>query len=120
LNGVPVQTNTTPPMLISVIVPGDPACPVVVPAPSCTDQTIKWTGSGSATVTAVAGVVYAPSDNSKVAGNSDPKGYVGQLVAWTITYSGGSTLNQHYPGAPTNGMVRLDTACSGGTSVCNP
>jgi len=123
LNGVPVQTNTTPPMLISVIVPGDPACPVVVPAPSCSDhshETIKWTGSGGATVTAVAGVVYVPSDNSAVAGNSDPKGYVGQLVAWTITYSGDSTLNQHYPGAPMNGFVRLDGACSGGTSTCNP
>jgi hypothetical protein len=123
VDGALVQTNTTPPMLMSVIVPGDPACPVVVPAPSCSDhahETIQWTGSGSATVTSVAGVTYSPSDNSQVAGNSDPKGYLGQLVAWTIRYSGGSTLNQHYPGAATNGMVRLDTACSGGTSPCNP
>jgi Flp pilus assembly protein TadG len=120
VSGVPAQTNTTTPMLMSVIVPGDSACTVTVPAPSCSAQTIDWTGSGSATITAIAGVTYAPSDNIKVAGNSDPKGYIGQLVAWTITYSGGSTLNQHYPGAATNGMVRLDTACSGGTSPCNP
>jgi Putative Flp pilus-assembly TadE/G-like len=120
VGGVPVQTNTTPPMIMSVIVPGDPLCTVTVPAPSCTDSTINWSGSGSATITAVAGVTYAPSDNIAVAGNSDPKGYIGQLVAWTITYSGGSTLNQHYPGAVGNGFVRLDTACSGGTSPCSP
>lgn len=120
VGGVPVQTNTAPPMIMSVIVPGDPACTVTVPAPNCTGGTIEWTGSGSATVAAIAGVTYVPSDNSKVAGNSDPKGYVGQLVAWTITYSGGSTLNQHYPGAPVNGIIRLDTACSGGTSPCSP
>jgi hypothetical protein len=118
--GVRVQTNTTPTMLMSVIVPGDPLCTVTVPAPSCTGNAIDWSGSGSATITAIAGVTYAPSDNIAVAGNSDPKGYIGQLVAWTITYSGGSTLNQHYPGAVGNGFVRLDTACSGGTSPCSP
>ncbi len=119
-DGSPVETNTTPPMLISVIVPGTPSCTVTVPAPSCTSGTIKWTGSGSATVTAVAGVVYAPSDNSQVAGNSDPKGYVGQVVSWTITYSGGSTLNQHFPGPTANGTVRLDQACSGANTPCTP
>ena len=118
--GSAVQTNTTPPIVMSVIVPGDPTCKVIVPAPICGASTISWGGSGGATITAVSGVVYAPSDNVTVAGNSNPKGYFGQLVAWTITYSGSSTLNQHYPGGVGNGLVRLDGACSGGTSVCSP
>lgn len=119
-NGVAVETNTTPAVLMSVIVPGTPSCTVTIPAPSCGAQTINWTGAGGHTIVSVGGVVYAPSDNSNVAGNSDPKGYFGQMVAWTITYSGGSTLNQQYLGGVTNGVLRLDAACSGGTSPCTP
>jgi hypothetical protein len=119
-----MQTNTTPPMLMSVVVPGDPGCPVVMPAPSCAKSShsaIDWTGSGGQTVEAIAGVVYAPSDWIKVAGNNDlVRGYFGQLIAWTITYSGGSQLNQHFPGAVQPGFVRLDTACSGGNTICTP
>jgi hypothetical protein len=117
---IPVQTNTTPPITMSVIVPRDPPCVVIVPAPNCSASTIVWTGSGNATVTSVAGVVYGPSDNSKVSGNSDPKGYLGQLTSWTITYSGGSTLNENYLGTAGGGVLRLDTACSGGTTPCTP
>ena len=122
-DGTPVQTNTKPdPMVISVIVdpyhPMDVYCSVTVPSPSCTDQTIKWVGSGSKTVTAIAGVVYGPSDNMTVAGSNNPSGYVGQLVAWTIDYVGNSSLNQYYPGGVMNGSVRLDQECSGGTQPC--
>jgi Flp pilus assembly protein TadG len=120
-NGAPVQTNTTPPILMSVIVQGTPSCTVTIPAPDCADQTIKWAGAGGHTTMAVGGVVYAPSDNSQVAGKDDSvHGYFGQIVSWTIEYSGGSTVNENYPGGPTNGFVRLDTACSGGTTPCSP
>lgn len=120
IGGVKVETNTTPPMVMTVIVPGDLACTVTVPAPNCTSTTINWTGSGNASITAVSGATYAPSDNVAVAGNDPTKGYIGQLVAWTITYSGGSTLNQHFPGAVGNGILRLDLACSGGNTPCSP
>lgn len=118
-----VQTSTTPPIPMSVIVAPDPTnpCPVTVPAPTCGAITLNWAGTGGlGTIYSIAGVVYAPSDNIKVAGNGDPKGYFGQMIAWTIEYKGNSTLNQYYPGAIPNGALRLDAACSGGTSPCNP
>jgi Putative Flp pilus-assembly TadE/G-like len=125
-NVTKVQTDPTTGLPLSVIVAPNPLnpCPVVVPAPSgCAKQTgtINWSGAGGgSTLLAVAGVVYAPSDNIQVAGSTDSRGYFGQLVAWTITYSGQSTLNQTFEGGIPNGSVRLDQACSGGTSPCAP
>jgi hypothetical protein len=121
--GLPVQTNTTPALVMSVIVPGDPACTVTIPAPSCDApayQTLEYTGAGNTTIVSVAGVQYAPSDNVKVAGSGDAKGYEGQIVAWTLTYSGNSTINQHYLGGSPPGVLRLDAACTAPGTPCNP
>jgi hypothetical protein len=69
----------------------------------------------------IGGVVYAPGDNVKVTGdNSTSVGTVGQIIAWTLTYSGGANLNQTYPGGESVGVLHLDAACSGGGSPCNP
>jgi Putative Flp pilus-assembly TadE/G-like len=118
-----VQTNTHDPLPLSVIVAPDPSnpCPVTVPAPSCGGTTINWAGAGGGTtILSISGVVYAPSDNVAVTGSGDPKGFLGQMWTWTATYSGSATLNQYGPGTIPNGSVRLDEACSGGTSPCAP
>jgi hypothetical protein len=46
-----------------------------------------------------------PTDNVAIAGSSDVKGTVGQIIAWTVTYSGGTTLNQDAAGSTGPGNV---------------
>jgi len=121
--GLPVQTNTTPPLTMSVIVPAVGACAVVMPAPSCDPpkyRTLDYSGAGNTTIVSVAGVQYAPSDNVKIAGSGDSRGYEGQIVAWTLTYSGNSEIGQHYLGGPQVGVLRLDAACTAPGTPCNP
>ncbi len=86
---------------------------------SCTGSSVlNMPGNGNLHV---AGVVYAPSDNVKIDGNnSGTVGTIGQLVAWTITYSGGAHLTQTYPGGEEHGVLHLDAACSGGGNSCSP
>ena len=43
------------------------------------------------------GVIYAPQDNTQVSGGPFGSG-VGQIVAWTITYTGGSDINETFQG----------------------
>lgn len=44
------------------------------------------------------GVIYAPEDNTEIAGNGTSNG-VGQVITWTITYSGaGTSLAQNFAG----------------------
>ncbi|MHB1319863.1 MAG: pilus assembly protein TadG-related protein, partial [Anaerolineae bacterium] len=69
-----VQTNTTPPKLMTLIVPPDSRCPVVYPfSATCTNlaenqnKAIDLTGGSGVYL---AGVQYAPSDNVTVAGNA--------------------------------------------------
>jgi Flp pilus assembly protein TadG len=59
-------------------------------------------GSGVMTMAAGAtirenGVIYGPQDNTTVSGNPSGSG-VGQIVTWTITYTGGSVINETYQG----------------------
>lgn len=81
------------------------------------NNTVTLGGSG---LLKVAGAIYAPSDNIAVAGNSSTTGYVGQMIGWTVKYSGQGRLDQDYPGGPGNGVLRLDTACSGMNTPCIP
>ena len=117
----PIQTNTTPNLILTILVQKDLACTVTQPYPSgCHDtqnKAIKLNGGSSLYL---AGVQYAPSDNAALAGGVAAGGYVGQVVSWTVTYSGGTTINQAYPGAAQNGVLRLDTACTGPNTTCSP
>jgi Putative Flp pilus-assembly TadE/G-like len=126
----PVQTNGTPPIPMTLIVTkdtrclGEPGDIIKVPLPlACTPQVegknsaIDLTGTGALYL---AGVQYAVTDNIKVAGGSNGTGYVGQLVAWTVDYKGNSTITQEGTGVQANGILRLDTACSGGDTSCSP
>ncbi len=46
------------------------------------------------------GAIYAPEDNTEISGGPSGSG-VGQIVAWTITYSGGTDINETYQGPAT-------------------
>lgn len=92
-----------------------PLCPVAnfEPHPNCSpprNSTLKLSGGGSVFL---AGVQYAPTDNVSFSGGSSGNGYVGQIISWTVTYSGGTRVRQVYPGGESNGILRLDEACSG-------
>jgi Flp pilus assembly protein TadG len=73
----------------------------------------------------VGGVQYAPTDQVSIVGNSSGgTNQVGLIIAWTITYSGNTTITEVGP-PNTNklGKVRLDAACSGaqqGNPLCFP
>ena len=120
-SGNEIKTPTTPPFVMSIIVQKDANCTVTQPYPgSCDDNhndTIRLNGGSSLYI---AGVMYAPSDNISVAGGNTSAGYVGQVIGWTVTYSGGSTLNQSYPGNVGNGILRIDPACSAPAEPCVP
>jgi len=117
----PIVSNTTPAVLMTVIVEWDSRCTVTQPYPSACDDnhndTIKLSGGSSLYL---AGIQYAPSDNAALAGGNTGVGYVGQIVAWTVTYSGGTTLNQEFLGSSANGLIRLDGACTVPGTPCTP
>jgi hypothetical protein len=46
------------------------------------------------------GAIYAPADNTKISGGPSGSG-VGQIVAWTITYSGGTGITESFQGPAT-------------------
>ena len=80
-------------------------------------NTIRMPGNGQLYV---AGVIYAPTDNVLVAGdNSGQTGVVGQIVSWTVKYTGGAQLNQEYPAVEELGILRLDAACTTPSTPCN-
>ena len=118
-----VETNTNPKLLMTLIVQRDTRCTPVWPFPSACDNTaenqyeaIDLSG-GSALY--LAGVQYGPSDNMKIAGNTSSGGYVGQIIAWTVFYTGGSTIRQDGPNGPDLGILRLDAACTAPGTACN-
>jgi hypothetical protein len=123
-SGSPIQTNSTPPTIITLIVQRDNECIPVLPFPSgCTnaregqDGAIDLSGGSGLYL---AGVQYAPSDNVKIAGGTSSDGYVGQIVAWTVFYTGNSTINQQGSSNPGPGLLRLDAACTTPGTPCNP
>ncbi len=55
------------------------------------------------------GVTYAPNDNVAISGQPHHDG-IGQLVAWTFTFNGGTTVTQTYDG-PGDGFPYLIEPC---------
>lgn len=104
-----------------IVWPPDPNCTVATSesnackASSNQNNTLTLPGGGNLFV---AGVQYAPTDNVKIAGGATGSGYVGQIVAWTVHYTGGSTVGEIWPGNIGNGVLRLDAACSGPNTPC--
>jgi hypothetical protein len=135
-NNQPVVTSgpasPSPPLLMSLLVKKDvggpggtqgcyvPAPPaLLIEPPTCDadrNKTLKIAGGGAL---ALEGVQYAPTDNVEIGGNASGFGEVGQIVAWTLKYSGGVDINQHYPGNLAGGVLRLDVACTTASQPCN-
>jgi Putative Flp pilus-assembly TadE/G-like len=122
--GGSVETSSIPPKLMTIMVEPDPIClaapfPFVEPAISCSNRQpqIKLPGGGHL---AVAGVQYAPTDNTTVTGSSPQEGILGQIISWTITFSGDSTLNLEAFSLDELGVLRLDPACSPTVPTCIP
>jgi hypothetical protein len=129
-NGQLVQTSgplsPDPALLMSIVVTPDAGCYVPVPPqaliePSSCDanknKTLQMPGGGSLWV---AGLQYAPTDNIELNGGSGTEGRIGQIVSWTIVYTGGSTMNHFAATNEANGVLRLDEACSPGSSCVIP
>jgi hypothetical protein len=129
-NNQPVQTSgpssPTPPLLITLLVNRDPDCFVPPPPgsqepigcdPGTHNKTINIAGGGSL---ALEGVQYAPTDNMEIHGGSAGFGQVGQIIAYTLFYSGGTHINQEGPPSQGPGTLRLDAACTAPGTPCNP
>lgn len=128
-SGNPVQTSgpmgPTPPILISVLVVKDPGCYVPTSPPyeepgTCNankNKTINIAGSGQLVLE---GVQYMPTDNVEISGGSGSTGRVGQIISWTLKYSGGIQINQQGPSTEGPGTLRIDAACSAPGEPCNP
>lgn len=128
-NNQPVVTSgpdsPTPPLLMTLLVNKDPDCVVPTTAPfwepsACDankNKTLNMAGGGSL---ALEGVQYAPTDNVEIHGGSSGDGRVGQIISWTLFYSGGTRINQQGPSVVGNGILRIDSACSGPGEPCNP
>jgi Flp pilus assembly protein TadG len=119
-----VQTNTSPAKVMTVIVPPDTNCPVIYPVvATCSNSeennNISIDLSGGSGLY-LAGVQYAPTDNISVAGNTATGGYVGQVWAWTLVYTGGSQINQQGDQNTGPGTLRLDAACTAPGTPCIP
>ncbi len=127
-NGGRVETGGDLNLVMTLLVTKDPNCVPVVPYPSaCNDTGNKALSMAGGGQLYLAGVQYAPTDNVTFSGGSAGAGNAGRIVAWTVTYSGGTSMKQQYPGEREgNGILRLDAACTGaGTlsmsnALCNP
>jgi hypothetical protein len=98
----------------SCFVPGtSPRLPqLCTSGPAANTGTNVINANGSALIQ-MAGVIFAPTDNLQVGSNfTGQNGTLGQLIAWTITYSGNATLNQESWSGGRPGVLRLDEACS--------
>ena len=122
-----VQTSgpdsPTPPLIITLLVKKDPACYVPTSAPyveptacdALKDKSINIAGNG---FLALEGVQYVPTDNVEISGNSGTTGSVGQIISWTLKYSGGIRINQEGPANEGPGILRLDAACTTPLTPC--
>jgi hypothetical protein len=114
---------------LTIVVDKYPGCFVgATPVPQlCTDtgsndslnNTLNLAGGADLHI---AGIIYAPTDRVKVASNNGTQtGTLGQIVAWQVTYTGNTALNQSFPGFFDSGVLRIDAACTKGQPVmpCN-
>jgi hypothetical protein len=122
-DGNPVQTNAgrkPHEVPLTLIIRKDPGCVVPLLLPLLCNETsnnsLNLAGGGNFYL---AGVQYAPTDNVSISGGATGTGYVGEIVAWTLKYTGGTVIRQEFASAVTLGVLRLDAACTG-TDVRNP
>ena len=119
-------SSPTPPLMMTVLVLKDSACYVPTPPQQLIEpsgcnadknKTLNIAGVGNLVLE---GVQYMPTDNVEISGNSSANGQIGQIIAWTLKYSGGIKLNQQGPTSQGPGTLRLDAACTAPSSPCSP
>jgi Flp pilus assembly protein TadG len=116
--------SPNPPLPITLFVKKDPTCFVPTSPPwqepsacdALRDKTINLAGSGGFVLE---GVQYMPTDNVEISGTSSSNGRVGQIISWTLKYSGGVRINQEGPANEGVGILRLDAACTAPSTPCN-
>jgi hypothetical protein len=119
----PQEMKTAEGLILSIEVERDAGCysgTTPIDSVGCNvngNTTVGLAGSGQLSI---AGVIYGPSDNMSINGGSAQQSTVGQIVSWSVTYTGGSTLNQVYPGLNEVGILRLDAACTVPATPCAP
>ena len=112
-NEVDTVPGADPGLIITFYVPRDEACFSGDRTPlecSAKNATVKLAGTSAMNIS---GVIYAPSETIAIRGNSSSNSIDGQIVGWTLEWSGGSTLNLNYPDFEQVGTLRLDAACTG-------
>jgi Flp pilus assembly protein TadG len=120
-----LETQTHVP--ITIVVEKYPGCfePGTTTPTACTDtnndnqnKLINLSGGSQLDV---AGIIYAPTDQLQLKGKTGAHSTLGQVVAWKITYTGGTSYDQSFPGLFYSGVVRIDAACSKGSPAtpCN-
>jgi hypothetical protein len=120
-DGTVVQTTGRTPFPMTLIVQKNPACFVALTDP-CDVNPSQWRqltlpgGSNSF----VYYVQYAPTDNVFITGGSGSDGYLGQIWAWTVKYTGGTRITLIGASDPEPGVLRIATPCSPGTACTNP
>jgi hypothetical protein len=123
-SNAPVQTNTDPATLMTVMVQRDSRCIPVSPFPSSCSNGVEQHNTAidltGRTSLYLAGVQFMPADNASISGNSLTGGYVGQVWAWTLTYTGESRINQEGAQSAKPGILRLDAACTAPSTPCIP
>jgi Putative Flp pilus-assembly TadE/G-like len=119
-------SSPTPHLMMTVLVLKDSACYVPTPPQQLIEpsgcnanknKTLNIAGVGNLVLE---GVQYMPTDNVEISGNSSANGQIGQIIAWTLKYSGGIKLNQQGPTSQGPGTLRLDAACTAPSSPCSP
>lgn len=120
-DGTLVETTGRLHIPMTLIVQKNSACYVASTDP-CDVNPSQWRqlnlpGGGSIFVF---GVQYAPTDNVLISGGSGSNGYLGQIWAWTVKYTGGSNINLVGAQDPEPGVLRIATPCSPGAACTNP
>jgi Flp pilus assembly protein TadG len=113
-----------PPILISILVKKDPNCFVPTSPPfqepaACDAQHDTTTNVAGGGGLVLEGVQYMPTDNVQISGNATSNGRIGQIVAWTLKYSGGTRINQEGAANEGPGILRLDAGCTAPSTPCN-
>lgn len=120
-DGALVQTTARIPAPMTLVVKKNAACYVALTDP-CDVNVGQWRQlslpGGSSSF--VFGVQYAPTDNIFITGGSAGEGFLGQIWAWTVKYSGGTEINLVGAQNPEPGVLRIATACSPGAACTNP
>jgi hypothetical protein len=120
-DGTLVQTTGRVPVPMTLIVQKNPACYVALTDP-CDVNPSQWRqltlpgGSNSF----VFFVQYAATDNVFITGGSGSDGYLGQIWAWTVKYTGGTRITLIGAQNPEPGVLRIATPCSPTAACINP